>query len=110
MSISKEERGFSIRGELYSEFIFDCKSLFAIKLFWFLVQNVKLENNNCVFVKQQVMADKFKVSRQALRKPLIELVRLEAIKKIKNGYMVNPSVEVKEYTQLHKQTLARWYG
>ncbi len=108
MNTSKERNHFSIRGAGYEKFFYECKSFLAAKIFFFLVQSTKLGNNNCVFVKQQAIADQFGITRQALRKPFIELIRLNAVKKIKHGYMINPDVEIKEYTKFHKTVYARW--
>ncbi len=97
-----------VRGDEFYKFVFEFRTVLAMKVFYFLVQEVKLDNRNCVFVKQGDIGKKFGVTRQSISKAMKELREMEAIRNVNGGYMVNPNIEKQEYSKFTNHVFAMW--
>ncbi len=69
------------------------KSPDTLRVFFFLVQMLRYNCNNCVYIKQNEIAKKLKISsRQTVNRVMKPLIEEKLIFKIKSGYRINTDV------------------
>ena len=90
-TLRKRERPEYVKLHLGSRLLLTkFKSPDTLRVFFFLVRELKYVGNNCVYIKQEKICKELEMSsRQAVNRVMQPLVEKKLISKIKGGYRIN---------------------
>ena len=94
---------------MHNSFVLGSRSLNSIKLLALLCDKISFGCMNCIYVKQNWLVKEMQCSQPNVSRLVGLLIKSKAIKKITNGYMINPKFAFVGSETEREVAIVRWY-